>query len=275
MSVFHDLFGLLSAIPGAADSWAAVQAWWAEPLGQRAWEIVKGPVFIVVAWDLLGRHLYRWIFKRRSRLEQKLDLVEEEGREKTKEISQLRSENKQLTTDLEDAKGRLPQAAIAPRRSRMARSHIQFRRSGSWRDGSRPTPRASPLSGFVSQNFTSLARFLIPAIISTERTTCCDSPAGASPHNREASELSSELDRMNAALQEQLIRDGDARIAWNSAMMPPLGAQGEAILPAVNALRGVAQFCFDRRLMATNPDLRRSCGRIRIVGWRRPRDGCG
>jgi hypothetical protein len=86
VSVFHELLGLLSAIPGAADSREAVLAWWAEPLGQRAWDIVKVLVYAVATWELV-RHLYRWIFKRRSRLEQKLELVEEEGREKTKEIS--------------------------------------------------------------------------------------------------------------------------------------------------------------------------------------------
>jgi tetratricopeptide (TPR) repeat protein len=76
---------------------------------------------------------------------------------------------------------------------------------------------------------------------------------GASPYNTEADQLSSELDRMNAALQEQLIRDGGSQIAWNSAMMPPPGAEGEAMLSAVNAFRGIADFCFDKGLWRLMP----------------------
>jgi hypothetical protein len=51
VSVLHDLLGLLSIIPGAAEFWRAVLAWWAEPLGQRIWEIVKILFSLLGLWE--------------------------------------------------------------------------------------------------------------------------------------------------------------------------------------------------------------------------------
>jgi hypothetical protein len=41
---------------------------------------------------------------------------------------------------------------------------------------------------------------------------------GAAPGDEEARETSAEFDTVNAALQEQILREGDTQIAWNSAM---------------------------------------------------------
>jgi hypothetical protein len=67
-----DLFGALSFLPDS----------------EHIWHLIEVLPFAVAAWELL-KHLYRWIFKRRSRLEQKLELVEKETREKTEEIRKL------------------------------------------------------------------------------------------------------------------------------------------------------------------------------------------
>jgi regulator of replication initiation timing len=121
VSVLHDLLGLLSTIPGAAEFWRAVLAWWAEPLGQRTWEIVRIIFSLLGLWEFV-KYLDRRIFKRRSHLEQKVELLQEEVDLNTKEITELRAENRQLSSNLEDARGRLPQAAIA-RADREWRDH--------------------------------------------------------------------------------------------------------------------------------------------------------
>ena len=76
---------------------------------------------------------------------------------------------------------------------------------------------------------------------------------GASPNNREAEETAGELDRVNAALQERLIRNGEAQIAWNPSMSPRVGAQGEEFRPIVYVFRDIAQFCFDKGLWRLMP----------------------
>ena len=230
-----DLLGALSFLPDS----------------EHIWHLIEALGFPVAVWELL-KYLYRWIFRRRSRLEQKLELFEKETREKTEEIRKLTSEKRQLSAELEEARGRLPQAAIA-------------RADREWRD--RNTLAAvRQLETWFEENADSLtaialhlAKFHIsravpdPGSHLDRARDLLRLARGASPDSREAQELSSELDTVNAGLQEQLIRNGDVQIAWNSAMMPPLGAQGEAMLPAVNALRGIAEFCFDKGLWQLTP----------------------
>jgi hypothetical protein len=252
VSAWHDLWSALASLPDIAQVQTIVDAWWAEPLSEHIWELIKVVAFIIAGWELLGRHLYRWIFKRRSRLEERLELVEEEVRDKTKAIDKLQSENKQLSAALEDARGRLPQAAIAraDREWRDRNTVAAFRQLETWfeENAESVTAIALHLAKFhISRaipdpgNHLDRARDLL-------RLAC-----GASPDNREVQELSSELDTVNASLQEQLIRDGDIQIAWNSAMAPRLGAQGKAMLPAVNAFREIAQFCFEKGLWRLAP----------------------
>jgi tetratricopeptide (TPR) repeat protein len=252
VSAWHDLWSALAFLPDTAQVQKVFDAWWAEPLSEHVWELIKVVVFTIAGWDLLGRHLYRWTFKRRSRLEQRLELAEEEVRDKIKTIGQLQSENKQLSAELEQARGSLPQAAIA-------------RAEREWRD--RNTVAAvRQLETWFEVNAESiatialhLAKFHVSRAIPDpgnhldRARDLLRLARGASPDNREAQELSSELDTVNAGLQEQLIREGDVQIAWNSAMAPRLGAQGEAMLPAVNALREIAQFCFDKGLWRLAP----------------------
>jgi hypothetical protein len=221
------------------------------PDRQHIWQLIEVFPFLVAAWEFV-KYLYRWIFKRRSRLERRLELLEEEGRGKTEEIRKLQSETKRLSTELENARGRLPQAAIA-------------RADREWRD--RNTILAiRQLEGWFEANAESvttialrLAKFHISRAVPDpgdhlDRARNLSRLArGASPENRESQELSSELDTVNAGLQEQLIRDGDVQIAWNSAMAPRLGAQGEAMLPAVNAFGEIARFCRDKGLWRLMP----------------------
>ena len=216
------------------------------PDSERIWLLIEVLPFAVAAWELL-KHLYRWIFRRRSRLEQKLELVEKEIREKTEEIRKLSSGKQQLSAELEKARGRLPQAVIAraDREWRARNTVAAVRQLETWFEENAESIAAIALH---------LAKFHISRAIPDpgnhldRARDLLRLAHGASADNREARELSSELDTVNAGLQEQLIRDGDVQIAWNSAMAPRLGAQGEAMLPAVNAFREVAQFCFDKGL---------------------------
>ena len=47
----------------------------------------------------------------------------------------------------------------------------------------------------------------------------------ATPGNQEVRDLESELDTVNAGLQEQRLLDGDSLIGWNSGMAPRHGDQ--------------------------------------------------
>ena len=194
---------------------------------------IEALCFPVVIWEAF-KYLYRWIFGRRSRLEQKLELAEEDNRARAQEISKLHSEKNELSTELENAKSRLPQAAIA-RADREWRDHnaIQaIRQLERWFEANAESIAIIALR---------LAKFHISRAVPDpgdhvdRARDMLRLARGASPNNAEAEELSSELDRMNDALQEQLICDADAQIAWNSAMTPRPGAQGDAFLPAVNA----------------------------------------
>ena len=72
MPFFHDPPGMLSSLPDT----------------QHIWQLIEVFPFAVAVWEIL-KHLYRWVFKRRSRLEQKLELLEKETHEKTEEILSL------------------------------------------------------------------------------------------------------------------------------------------------------------------------------------------
>jgi tetratricopeptide (TPR) repeat protein len=251
VSVWSDLFGLLSFLPDSQQIQKAIRDWWAEPLNQHIWELVEVLVYIVAAWELL-RHLYRWIFRRRSRLELKLELAEEETREYAEEIRELRSEKQRLSTELEEVRGRLPQAAIsrADREWRDRNTLAAVRQLETWFEENAESIAAIALH---------LAKFHISRAVPDpgnhldRARDLLRLARGASPTSREAQELSSELDTVNAGLQEQLIHDGDVQIAWNSAMAPRLGAQGEALLPAVNACREIAQFYFEKGMWRLTP----------------------
>jgi tetratricopeptide (TPR) repeat protein len=218
------------------------------PDSEHLWHLV---VFTIAIWEIL-KYIYRWIFKRRSRLERAIERLEEETREKTDEIHKLNSESRRLSAELEEARSKLPQAAIA-------------RADREWRD--RNTAAAvRQLETWFEENAESIAAIAL-RLAKFHISRAVPDPGnhldrardllrlarGASPDNREAQELSSELDTVNAALQEQLIRDGDVGIAWNSAMAPRLGAQGEAMLPAVNALREIARYYFVKGLWRVAP----------------------
>jgi tetratricopeptide (TPR) repeat protein len=221
------------------------------PDSEHIWHLIEALAFPVAAWEFL-KHLYRWIFRRRSRLEQRLELVETETREKTEEIHKLSSEKEQLSAELERARSRLPQAAIAraDREWRDRNTVAAFRQLETWFEENAKSITAIALH---------LAKFHISRAIPDpgnhldQARDLLQLARGASPNNREVQELSSELDTVNAGLQEQLIRDGDMQIAWNSAMAPRLGAQGEAMLPAVNAFREIAQYCFEKGLWRLAP----------------------
>jgi tetratricopeptide (TPR) repeat protein len=221
------------------------------PDAQHFWHFIEALTLPVIVWEAF-KHLYRWAFKKRNRLEEERDFAREEAKEKTKENRNLQSEIKQLTAELERAKGRLPQAAIAlaDREWRHRNTVAAVRQLETWFEENAESIAAIALH---------LAKFHISRAVPDpgnhldRARDLLRLARGASPTSREAQELSSELDTVNAGLQEQLIRDGDVQIAWNSAMAPRLGAQGEAMLPSVNACREIAQFCFEKGMWRLTP----------------------
>src|SRR5262249_49078996 len=160
------------------------------------------------------------------------DLLEEEIKLNTQQIRKLQSDTKQLGMDLANAREKLPEFAIA-------------RADREWHDRNTIGSIRHLERWFTAnaESITTIALRLAKLHISCAVPDPGDHidrardmlriARGASPNNLEADELSSELDRMNAALQEQLIRDGDSQIAWNSAMSPRPGAEGDAFRPVV------------------------------------------
>jgi tetratricopeptide (TPR) repeat protein len=248
MSSCPDFLGVLSLIPDS----------------EHLWHLIEALALPVAAWEAL-KHLYRWIFKRRSRLEQRLELVEKENNEKTENIRKLSSEKNQLSAELEQAKGKLPQTAIAraDRERRDRNTLAAVRQLETWFEENAESIAAIALH---------LVKFHISRAVPDPGTHLDRArdllrlARGALPDNREAQELSSQLDTVNAGLQEQMIREGDVQIAWNSKMAPPLGAQSEAMLPAVNAFREIARFCYEKGLWRLTPIFAERAADIALSG---------
>jgi tetratricopeptide (TPR) repeat protein len=225
----------------ASISIAFFSAWW-------------GPVMAIVATigGAFGafegaKHLTRFIFRSKSRLVKENEDLHRLLKEKREEIAGLQTDNGKLNAELKAARDCLPDAAIA-------------RAEKEWRD--KNYERASrELQNWFDANAASIARIAI-SLARFHISRAVPDPGdhldiarnmlrlarAAMPGNQEARDLESELDRVNAGLQEQLLLDGDSQIAWNSGMAPRFGDQREQFLPAIRAIDGVARYCFKKGL---------------------------
>jgi hypothetical protein len=250
-AALDDFLTILSAIPGGT----ALIEWFlrlaAMSSGQRTVELAR-VLFLLVGLFEFIKYLYRWIFKRRSRLEEEVEVLEHRVNERNDTITKLRAEHKQLTAELKSARNELPGAAIAraehemvDRNQELAIAHLEkwfFDNAG---------------------NITAIAKHLARHHIARAVPDPADHlqrardllrlARGASPEDEEAREISAELDSVNAALQEQLLREGDRQIAWNSAMARGFAGHGEALLPIVTTLRDIARWCFENGLWRLTP----------------------
>ena len=230
---------------------AAIVAWWSQPIYQCAWDLAKAVALVIAAAEI-GKYLARLLFGRKSRLVRIVDGLEADVATKAEEIGRLRSDNRRLGADLTEAKERLPEAALT-------------RANREWRDNNqtRATRELEKWFEANAESVTSIALRLAKFHISRAVPDPGDHlerardmlrlARGASPGNSEAHDISNQLDVVNAGLQEQLIRDGRNHIAWNSAMAPHSRSHGEDFLPAVAALRSMAEFCFEKGLWRLAP----------------------
>lgn len=75
--------------------------------GQRFIELARVFFQVVGLWEF-PRYIYRWIFKRRSKLEDEVETLEYRVAEQTDTIKKLRNEQKQLAAELKSARDELP-----------------------------------------------------------------------------------------------------------------------------------------------------------------------
>ena len=262
-----DLPRLLSLIPGGTALIAWCTALLAMSLGQAALELGKLFFQLVGLWEFL-KHVYRWIWKRRSQLEQQVEALEHRISERNQTVDDLRAMRDRLTAELKAARDELPGAAIAraEREWRDLNQERAIRHLEDW---------FAENAGSIAAIARHLARYHIarsvpdPADHLDRARNMLRLARGAAPNDREAHELAGELDTVNAALQEQLIRDGERQIPWNSGMARSLAARdGEALLPLVMTFRDIAGWCFEKGMWRLTPifadravDLARQAGR--------------
>lgn len=241
----------LSYIPGTADLRDAIFQWWAEPWGERLFDLGRF-FFQLVGLIEFVKFVDKRVFKRRSHLERKLELLEEEVKLDAGEIGGLRDQNAKLADELKSTREKLPEAAIA-------------RAEHEWRDNNKDAA-VRHLDRWLGENAegvsaiaVNLAKFHISHAIPDpgdhldKARQMLRLARGATPDSKEAQELSAEFNRVNGELQEQLIRGESGQIAWNSAMAQRLKGQGDGLLPVVETYRNVAQYYFEKGLWRLAP----------------------
>ena len=250
MSIIDDI--LRSALP-------IVSEWPTLSLGSKIGEAIKLLLEIGGLWEFF-KFCRRRIFQRKTWLEEKNEVLEEDNHNKRQEIDRLKAEIFQKTQ-------RLPETVVA-KAEREWRDHNEdsaIRELETWF-------RAN--GQFIGDVALHIAKFHISRSIPDptghlhEASRMLRLAQAASPQSQEARELWSEFDIVNASLQEQLIRSGETQIAWNKEMSSRLREKGEELLPVIQTLRDVAIFCFNdghRRLARRSPRARRHTGRGQIV----------
>jgi tetratricopeptide (TPR) repeat protein len=213
---------------------------WNLTLGRKVFEIGKLILEIAGAWELFYRRLYSWIMRRRHTPELKNEVLEHEAAQKKQEIAKLRADLKQRTEELAHAQDRLPEAAMAKaeREWRDRNKDLALRHLEEWF-----TANAESI-GTVATRLAEhhLAHVIpIPGDHLTRAAAMIRIARGATLDSPETRELSIQFDLINGELQQQLIRDGDTRIAWNDNVGREPGG-----LSLIRTLHDVAQYCYVR-----------------------------
>ena len=141
------LLSLVSGLPGgdALSGWA--NGLLAMSAGQLTIELGKIFFQIVGAMEFI-KFIYRLIVRRRHWMEQKIETLEHDVKDKTGALTGLRAEHKQLTADLKEARGKLPEAAI-DRAERELRDHNQTLATSHLEDGF--TINAASIAGIAKR----------------------------------------------------------------------------------------------------------------------------
>ena len=107
-----ELQSFVSALPGGPDLLEEITHWLALPLSGKAVEVVRLFFQIVGAWEFL-KYVYRWVFKRRSRLETHLEVLETLSVDRLNQIHALEQEVKKAEHARLTEIDRHPEIAIA------------------------------------------------------------------------------------------------------------------------------------------------------------------
>ena len=204
----NDFLSLLSMLPGgnAVIAWADQLA--AMTLGQQMVELARLFFQFIGLWEFF-KYIYRWVFKRRSRLEAELEVLEARVHERNTAISKVRAERDQLTAELLSARNALPGAAVARAEHELRDFNhaLAITRLETW---------FAENSGGIATIAKHLARHHIAAAVPEPADHLARAAdmlrvaRGVSPADQESREISAEFDTIRAGLQEQLLRDGDA-----------------------------------------------------------------
>ena len=266
MSDLHEFLELLSSIPGVAWLWNEIVEWRSLPFDEAVWAFVKLFLQILGAWEFI-RLIYGWIFRRRHHLEETIKLLREETDLQRRDIARLGAEKTQLGSDLASAREKLPETTIARAEREWGQANHQAaaRHLEAWLTANAES--MSPIALHLAEFHISRA-VPDPADHLTRARDLLRLARGATPQSKEAHELSGELDAVNAALQEQLIRDGDTPIAWNTNMGRALAGQGEALSPMVDTFRRIARYCLDKGLWRLAPIFADRAAELALAGGR-------
>ena len=230
----------MSGIPGIDWLPPVIEHWWHLPLGGKVFEVVRLILEIAGIWELFVRRIYGWIFHRRDHLERRIKVLEEGKVLHEQEIVKLRADLADRTTELSNARERLPEAAIAKaeREWRDKNKTLALRHLEEWYTANAPS---------IATISTHLAKYHLAEAIPvagdhlTRAAAMIRIARGATLDSREALELSIQFDHVNGELQAQLIHDGDRQIGWNDNIGQEPGG-----VSLIITLRDVAGYCFDR-----------------------------
>ena len=268
----NDVASTLSAIPGATWIWEGLVDWWSLPLTEWLKRTVE-IILQVAGFFEFVRLIDNRVFRRRATLERERELLEFRVKEQNDTIAELRDTQRQSNAELLAARGELPTAAIAraKREFNDLNQEKAIRHLEKWF-----TDNAASITAIAKE----LAQYHIVRAVPNpgdhlqRARDMLRLARGASPHDKEVREISNELDVVNAALQEQLLRDGDRQIAWNSIMAGSPGVQGDALLPLVITLRDIARWFFEGGMWRLVPlfadraaELARQAGRPHRRMW--------
>lgn len=190
----------------------------------------------------LVKYVYRFAFRKKSRLQRKIEILEEELAEKKRELSEANVRSEGLEDALIELRRHLPEFAIerADREWRDGNEEKGIRQLDDW---------LSVNSNLIAQIGLHLAKFHISRAVPnpgehlTKARRLIQLATAAAPDSIEIAKVWREFDIISAALQEQMIIDEQSQIVWNSGMSERLSATDERLLPIVLTFRDIALYC--------------------------------
>jgi tetratricopeptide (TPR) repeat protein len=248
MDLAQWLFWLLSFVPGGTEIAGILLH---GSVGDRIKATVAIAVGVAGSAEVV-KLVFKVFFRLKTRMARQLEEFEKRIEDQHGEIVKLRETQKQLEKRLQDDHARHPEAAIA-------RAEREFRDGNFALAGRHLEEWFNNNAGNIANAALHLARYHISQAVPNpgDHLKRADQMLrlvrGATPENGEANQLSGEFFQINAALQEQVLRNGDEVIAWNSSMGNDRGRQTSDLLPIVSVFHNIARYCIEKGLVRLAP----------------------